>query len=184
MKYIIEHLDPEVFEWCLIEYQHISEIVGKENLIFTNVKKDAEKLEGLGEIHSESVKELGFDNACLLDLDGEKTLAPDDKRFDYLIFGGILGDDPPQKRTALHLGDMNLEKRNLLDKQMSTDTAVLVAKKIIDGTTIDKIEFKDGIEIEIEEDESVMLNFRYVIEDGKPVLSEELIEHLKKREEF
>ena len=39
MKFIIEHLEPELYDWCLIEYEHISKIVGKENLIFTNINK-------------------------------------------------------------------------------------------------------------------------------------------------
>ena len=45
MKFIIEHLEKKLFEWCLIEYEHISKIVGKNNLIITNVKKsDLSKL--------------------------------------------------------------------------------------------------------------------------------------------
>ena len=35
MKFIIEHLEDEVWEWCILEYRHMSEFVGKENLIFT-----------------------------------------------------------------------------------------------------------------------------------------------------
>ena len=40
MKFIIEHLEPEedISKWCFFEYEHISEIVGEDNLIFTNVK--------------------------------------------------------------------------------------------------------------------------------------------------
>jgi ribosome biogenesis SPOUT family RNA methylase Rps3 len=184
MKYVIEHLEPEMYEWCLIEYRHISKIVGKESLIFTNVKKGAEKLEGLGEVHPESVKELGLKNVCLLDADAKETLSPADKKFGYLVFGGILGDNPPQKRTAKHLGSLKAEQRNLLEKQMPTDTAVFVAKKIIDGTAIDKINFKDEIEVPTGEGESAIFPFRYVLVDGKPLISEELIEHLKKSDDF
>ena len=44
--YIIEHLEPELYEWCLIEYKEISKIAGKENLWFSNINpKDKKKLE-------------------------------------------------------------------------------------------------------------------------------------------
>ena len=38
--YVIEHLEPRIYRWCVIEYKHISKIVGKENLWFTNGKRD------------------------------------------------------------------------------------------------------------------------------------------------
>ena len=49
MKVIIEHLEPELYDWCLIEYEHISKIAGKGNLIFTNIKnkKETEKLKNM-----------------------------------------------------------------------------------------------------------------------------------------
>ena len=45
MKFIIEHLENEVYEWCLIEYENMSKVVGKENLIFT--KTSSSKLKNL-----------------------------------------------------------------------------------------------------------------------------------------
>ena len=68
MKFIIEHLEPRLFKWCIIEYTHISEIVGKDNLIFTNIREnDIKKLEKLGEVYTKSVKKMNFDNSCVLD---------------------------------------------------------------------------------------------------------------------
>ena len=64
-KFIIEHLEPRLWKWCLVEYRHISEIVGKRNLIFTNVKKLGEKLKDLGKVESKSVKEMNLKNACV-----------------------------------------------------------------------------------------------------------------------
>ncbi|MBW2977280.1 hypothetical protein KY331_00390 [Candidatus Woesearchaeota archaeon] len=182
MKYIIEHLEPELHEWCLLEYKHISEIVGKNNLIFTNVKDGADNLEGLGKVRKESIKELNFKRICILDPFAEKTLSNQDKeKFDYLIFGGILGDYPMKKRTKAELSDkMDVEKRNIGKEQMSTDTAVYVVKGIIEGKKLEDFEFKDEIEIEIGEGESIQLPFRYVIINGKPLLPKGLIEHLKK----
>jgi ribosome biogenesis SPOUT family RNA methylase Rps3 len=185
MRFVIEHLEPEVFDWCLIEYKHISKIVGKENLIFTNVTEGKDKLEAFGEVHECSVKELGLQNACVLDPEGKKTLSSADSKFDYLIFGGILGDNPPKKRTGPELSSkLDFEKRNLGKEQMSTDTAVYVSKKIIDGKKLSDLKFKDNIEIELEEDESVELPYRYVIEHGKPVLPDGFVEFLRNREEF
>lgn len=190
MKYIIEHLEKEVYEWCLIEYEHISKIVGKENLIFTDVKNnsDKKKLISFGEVYSESIHFLinnvfAGKRLCLLDLDAEKTLSPSDKNeFDFLVFGGILGDYPPKARTKELLGDLKCEKRNLWKEQMSTDNAVYTAKKIISGTEIGKIKFKDEIEIWINDKESTILPYRYVLAGGKPLISKKLLGYLKKGE--
>jgi ribosome biogenesis SPOUT family RNA methylase Rps3 len=185
MKYVIEHLEPEAYDWCLVEYKHISKIVGAGNLIFTNVKKGKEKLKALGEVHDSSVKELNLKNACVLDPEAGKTLSTADKKFDYLIFGGILGDFPPKKRTGIELSSkLDFEKRNLGKEQMSTDTAVYVSKKIIEGKKLSDIKFKDEIELDVDEGESVELPYRYVIEDGKPVLPDGFVEFLRNREEF
>ena len=185
MRYIVEHLEPEVYDWCLIEYNHISKIVGKENLIFTNVKNGKQKLKGLGEVKEKSVAELGLKNTCVLDLDADIELHPDDKKFDYLIFGGILGDFPPKKRTKAELSSkLKGEKRNLGNKQMPTDTAVYVAKNIIEGKKLNEFEFKDEIEIDIREGESIILPFRYVVENNKVILPDGFVEFLKKRKGF
>jgi len=188
MKYIIEHLEPRLYMWCLIEYRHISKIVGKENLIFTNIKtaKQRKKLYGLGKVYRENVKvlaEITFKRVCLLDAGQKKTLSPND-RFDFLVFGGILGDDPPKKRTMQELGSLKIPRRNIGNKQMPTDNAVYTAKKIMSGTPIDKIKFIDGIEIKLLEGESVIFPFRYVMADGKPLVSSELIQYLKRKKGF
>ena len=183
MKYIIEHIELEMYEWCVIEYRHISKTVGKENLIFTNIKKGKEKLAGLGEIKEEPVNQLSLKNACLMEMDGKKTLGSKDK-FDYLVFGGILGDHPPQGRTLKHFKDWKGEKRNLGTVQMSTDNAVMASKLIVEGAEFSKLNFKDEIEIPIEEGQSVIFPFRYLMINGKPFISDELVEYLKKTNEF
>jgi len=186
MKYIIEHLEPRLYKWCILEYKHISEIVRKNNLIFTNIKSGSDKLKGLGKIYRESIKELDLKRVCILDPFAEKILSFKDKeKFDYLVFGGILGDFPMKKRTKKELSDkMNVEKRNLGKKQMSTDTAVYVAKGIIEGKKLEDFKFQDEIEVEIKEGESVILPFRYVVEKGKPILPKGFVEFLKKRKQF
>ena len=98
--YIIEHLEPRLWKWCVIEYKHISQLVRKENVWFTNLKKGSKELEQYGRVIPQPVKELSLPRSCLLDPDAPITLTPQDaKSFDYFIFGGILGDYPPKKRT-------------------------------------------------------------------------------------
>ena len=152
MKYVIEHLEEELFDWCFLEYKSMSEAVGKENLIITNLKKieDREKLSEIAEVKEESVLELNYDNSCLLDMSAEKELSPENK-FDYLVFGGILGDHPPQERTVKFLAKLKAEKRHLGEMQMTTDNAVLVSKLITEGKKLSEIKFIDNPSFEMED---------------------------------
>lgn len=191
MKFIIEHMEPEVYEWCLMEYKHISKIVGKSNLIFTNASKGKSKLEKLGIVYKESITKMldKFPKICLLDMDAEKTLKIKDKaEFNYFLFGGILGDNPRKHRTGELREKMKTETRNLGDRQMSTDTAVYVTKKILDGRKFRDFRFAEEVEIVLNEDEmsgeSVILPFRYVIENDEVVLPEGFIEYMKKKKTF
>ena len=180
-KYIIEHLEEELYDWCFLEYKSISGIVGKENLIISNIKKpeDREKLAGIADAREESVLQIAPENACLLDMDAENELSPDDK-FDFLVFGGILGDHPPQKRTIKFLAGLKAEKRHLGKMQMATDNAVLAAKMIVDGKKLSEIKFIDNPSIPMEEGLDLELPYRFVDKDGKPFIREELLEHIRK----
>lgn len=185
MKYIIEHLDKQLYKWCLIEYKHISEIVGRDNLIFTNVKeKDFAKLKNLGKFYSQRASELGLKNICILDPEAERTLSREDSKFEYMLLGGILGNNPALQRTKKEFGNLNFEKRNLGKGQMSTNTAAFVAKEILKGKELKDFKFQDTIEIEIKEGESIILPFRYVLINEKPILPEGFVEFLKKRKGF
>ena len=192
MKFVIEHLEPELYDWCVIEYEHISKIVGKGNLIFTNIKnkKEGNKLKKHGATHKESVSESDFKKICVLSQYSEKTLKTSDKnKFVHLVFGGILGDNPAKKRTIkltkkLEKEGLNFETGNLGKKQMPTDTAVYVAKKILEGKKLGDFKFVDELEIEINENESVNLNFRFAVDDDKPVINEKLVDYVRKKDEF
>lgn len=192
MKFVIEHLETELYEWCLIEYGHISKIVGKNNLIFTNIKnkKEQEKLKKLGIVYEEIISELKFENLCVLSQYAKKTLATDDKsKFKYFIFGGILGDNPAKKRTNTIINNLRnkkikFEERNLGKIQMPTDVAVFVTEKILEGKRLSDLRFVDEIEIEINQSESVTLPFRYVVDNNKVIISEKLVEYLRRRKEF
>ena len=183
--FIIEHLDPKVWEWSFIEYRHISHHVGKNNLWFTNVKDGAAKLRKLGKVFRESVTALKPANACILESKGKQTLAPADKKFDYFIFGGILGDYPEVGKS--HVIMKKLPKttvKNLGKDQMSTDTAVLVTKTILGGTPMSKIPFQNGVEIEIGSMESIELPYKYILRDGEPHLPPGLVTMLRKQKGF
>lgn len=203
MKFIIEHLDKRLYKWCFLEYKHISMVVGRDKVMFTNISgvKSKQKLLKYGIVHDKSIvnlNEIDEKRICVLDPFAEKILTTGDKlKFDYFIFGGILGDYPPQKRTAgfcdrLKKARIKFETRNLGKEQMSTDTAVYAAKKILDGKDIKKLsdlKFKDTIIIKINENEEVELPFRYVVEKDKQgkeiiILPDGFVEFLKKRKGF
>lgn len=79
----------------------------------------------------------------------EKELEPSDfDNYDSFIFGGILGDHPPQDRTK-ELRNEGFELRKLTKIQMSTDTAVLASKIIMyDKVKLNDIPFVEEPEIE------------------------------------
>ena len=187
--YIIEHLETDLYEWCIIEYKHISKIVGKENLWITNLPKGSPQLSLYAKIISESVTKLKLDSKeiCILDPEAESTLTTADKNnFKYFIFGGILGDHPPRKRTQDELTKFipNVQTRNIGKEQMSTDNAVYVVHKILSGTPIEKIQFQDEIEIPLRDGESTIFPYRYALVNGKPLISPELIKYLKNKEDL
>lgn len=189
-KFIIEHLDPQLWKWCYIEYKHISEIVGKRNLIFTNIKKDSDKykLSSLGKVYFKSIKELVLAKKidprkmCILDPSAKQTLNPKDK-FDYILLGGILGDYPRKKRTKKELTDKigDSPARNLSAYQMSTNTAAYVAWKIINGTSLDNIKFRRKLTVKINECEEIELPFSFVEENGELILPEGYIKLIKEK---
>jgi len=191
MKFVIEHLEPELYEWCLIEYGHISQILGKSNVIFTNInKKYKNKVNKYGIVYENGISELNFKSICVLIQYSNKTLATADKnRFKYFVFGGILGDNPAKKRTnqitnRLKNKKIEFETRSLGNKQMPTDTAVYVAKKILEGKKLNDFKFVDELEIEINENESIVLPFRYVVDDNKLIISDKLVKYLRRRKGF
>lgn len=183
--YVIEHLEPRVFPWCKLEYAHISKWVGKFNLLFTNTANTF--LKTVGRVEKKKAKQLTFEKACVLDPDSPVLLTPAiARKFETFIFGGILGDDPPKERTKVELSasDLPYPRFNLGKEQMSTDTAVIVTKLIVDGTPLDKLTFQQGIEIEINDSESVSLPYKYLVINGKQLFAPGLVDKLKKQKTF
>lgn len=173
-----------MWEWCVIEYKNISKIVGAGNLWFTNVpRRDFAKIKKFGKVFEESVKDMKLENACLFDMESDKRLLPSEAgKFSYFIFGGILGDNPPRKRTGEELTRFmkNVCVRNIGKSQFSTDSAVFVVKEICSGKRLEEIKFVDEIEVRINKIESTSLPYKYPLKNGKPTISKELVKYLKK----
>ncbi len=185
--YIIEHLEPRMWKWCLIEYRHISKIVGKKNLWITNVNNGSDRLKNIGNVIKKSVSELRLKNVCVLDPEAKKTLTPNEaKKFDYFVFGGILGDYPPRKRTKKELTSRlkGAVARNIGKKQMSTDNAVYVVSRIVKGKKLNDMKFVNKLIIRINENEETVLPYRYVVVNGKALVGVELVRYLKKKKGF
>ncbi len=184
--FIIEHLEEKVWKWCLFEYEHISKIVGKNNLWFTNIKSsDAKKLSKFGQVFKQSVKSMALQKTCVLDPEAPKPLLKSDGKFQFFIFGGILGDYPARKRTKEELSSFmpESEKRNLGKEQMATDNAVYVTKQILGGKS-SSLKFQEGVTIKINKIESTDLPFKYVQVNGKPLISKKVINYLKNKKGF
>ena len=184
--FIIEHLEPKLWEWCVIEYKNISKIIGKSNLWFTNIREKGKLLEKYGRVIKESVKDLNLKNVCLLDPQAKEQLnSKEAKKFDYFIFGGILGNNPPERRTSALSDHIKFaKKRNLGKAQLSTDSAVFVVKQILEGKKLIEMKFQDSAEIKINNVESIILPYKYPIKNNKVFMSNELIKYLKNKKGF
>ncbi len=178
--YLIEHLEPKLWQWCKIEYVQMARDVGVKNLLITNCTS---KMKGV-RTTKESVRTMKLGETCILDPGAAKTLtSADAKTFGAFIFGGILGDDPPRERTAIEL-NISGKRRNLGKEQMSTDTAVRVVWKIANGKRLEELQFVDGITVSLKQGEEILLPYRYLVRNGKPVFARGLKVFLKKNKGF
>jgi len=191
--FVIEHLEPVLGRWTWIEYKHASEIVGKENLIITNVKnlREAEKLREIAcAVYNQSVSELSIPKEKLIVLDPKSDipLHPEDiVDGSYIVIGGIMGDHPPKGRTRKLLTNrlLGVKTRNIGRKQFSIDGAAYVAKKVSEGVELSSIKVRRKLEIVVRRNDFyehiVELPYAYPVDDkGKVVVSKELISYLRK----
>ena len=110
---------------------------------------------------------------CLLDLKAAEPLrATDGTHFRLFLFGGILGDNPPRGRTDVLLPHFP-HRRHLLQRQLATDTAVLVTSIVVnDGRELTEVPFLDEPELASAEDPGstvAMTGFSYVSDRYDPV---------------
>ncbi|KAJ3800974.1 SAM-dependent RNA methyltransferase [Lentinula aff. detonsa] len=227
--YIIEHMEEDdevsrvVPPWVELEYAHMRKLAGLGSQVhFTHLSKsssdslNAKFIEKASDgqanaiCHESGVLDLikerlggSLEKVCLLDPKAEKELSPEDGdgRFEWFLFGGILGDDPPRDRTA-ELRVLGFPSRHLGPTQMTTDTALGVTKRVVqDKVPLDKIPYIDHPTIKFNAKESVEMPFRllkfgivsnrqseYIAENGEPLLPpgmrELLFEDMNKGFEF
>nr|ODN86059.1 hypothetical protein L203_04560 [Cryptococcus depauperatus CBS 7841] len=183
--------------WVTLEYAHMLSLVGPLSTVhFTSLSPSsipplASALSNAAKAKPTTLPILDLLSSlsppvdprrvCLLDPKAEKVIAPEDaERFDVFLYGGILGDDPPRDRTG-ELRKLGFEGRHLGEKQMTTDTAVGVTKRVVeDKVSLDDIPFVDFPTIHFNKVESIEMPFRYVKDDeGEPILPPGMKEHLK-----
>lgn len=197
--YIIEHMEEGLEKWCKLEYRHICQIISPERVIFLKACFDAkdlvdgesspptcmsEELETLLTKESANTSLPDWDRICLLDMDADEALEPDDVcKFDALVFGGILGNITTNDDGTYGSDDRTSEirrlgfkhRRHLGPMQMTTDTAVLVSRMVLEeARVLADIPFIDSPEIDGEGGEGgeggkecvCMEGFRYVVSRG------------------
>ncbi len=186
-RIIIEHLEKVVGRWIWLEYKHVSRMVGRENLLITNIKKrrDGIKIAEIASIANLSITKLPFDRSKLIILDPRAEIALDrqDLKGDkWIILGGILGDYPPIGRTELLLskGMRDTPHRNIGRHQFSIDGAVFIVLQMAKGKSLKNIPITLNPEIIITDNYSVTLPFAFPQVDGKPLFAPGLIGYLKR----
>ncbi|KAF9963756.1 hypothetical protein BGZ70_007219 [Mortierella alpina] len=173
-NYIIEHMEEGMHDWCKLEYEHMVSVCGADHIYFTalTAKTLADMPETLSKAHchTEDILTMGdripHEKVCLLDPSSPYPLCPEDAdKYDFFLFGGILGDDPPRDRTG-ELRKLGFATRHLGAIQMTTDTAVNVTRRVVEGKVpLDKIPFIDHPEIKLRKKETVTMPFRYIAKE-------------------
>lgn len=205
MKYIIEHMEQGFSEWVVLEYAQIIREVGPENLVLSSLPQGTQHkdipqlllelglrwtthdLLHLQEAFPE-LEPVSNGRVCLLDPRAPQDIdASEGGKFDYFVFGGILGDHPPRDRTSeIKKQYPNLVVgRRLGDKQMTTDTAVRTTQLIVEKRVpLNEINFIDYPEFRFNENEATEMPFRYVVDDrGNPILPDGMLDLIKKDSE-
>ncbi|KAF8160900.1 SAM-dependent RNA methyltransferase [Crassisporium funariophilum] len=195
--YVIEHMEEDeetpkaIPPWVELEYTHMRMMAGPDALVqFTHLSQSSSVFlnsafaENAGRslskfsCHQAGVLELmeqskiSLDKVCLLDPKAEKELSPEDGdgRFEWFLFGGILGDDPPRDRTS-ELRNLGFPTRHLGSIQMTTDTALGVTKLVIhDRIPLNEVPYIDHPTIRFNSKESVEMPFRYIADGKEPRL--------------
>ncbi|UXD21222.1 hypothetical protein IPA_01480 [Ignicoccus pacificus DSM 13166] len=187
---VIENLE-EPSEWLFIEYEHAFQLLGKD-LLITNVKHPELKefLRSLGIAFEERsvVEILGRLPRpwVVLDPKGKKALEPEEAR-GTVIVGGILGSHPPKGRTWRELTSRlprDVLVRNIGEGQFTIDGACAVAYLISRGKRLEEIEIMKGLRVKMPSMPGMEgyeeIPYWYPVIDGKPFVSQKLIEYLKR----
>ncbi len=189
MLWVIEHLE-NLSEWVKLEYAHCSKIIGRKNLLFTNVRAANERkvLGRWGGVDARSATEI-FEKEKIIVLEpkaqGSMLTATDFKKHKKILIGGILGDFPARGRTQELITSKlkNSVPRSLGIYQFSIDGAAFVARKIQL-----KQEKELGIlnqpEIELNDEHSIELHYAVPVFRGKLIFTPGLVDYLKREESW
>ncbi len=194
IKVIIEHCESYLSKWLWLEYENTSKIIGRSNLIFTNIKSNSiyGKLKEIGNVKRESIIDLissgriSSNKVIILDPNSNKQLSPNDfqNNTNFIVIGGILGDYPPKKRTT-KLISSNLpqcRKRSLGPYQFSIDGAAYMALQVFNGKSLNEIPIQIGLKINVNIYHEIYLPYAYPIANEMPLISEKLVKYLKSNE--
>ncbi len=180
---VVEHCEPILSEWLLLEYKH-AVVIWENEVVFTRVtKKTANVLKNIGRIEKEKAQDIfSHKSSVVLDPQAEKPLTPSDcKKFDVIIVGGLLGYEKPKGRTKKMISNRSdFQQRNLGPYQLSIDGAVFVAKAICLGMTLKDIEIASEIEIIHDKVHSTILPFGYPVIQNILIITPGLVEYLAK----
>ncbi|KAF8801248.1 DUF431-domain-containing protein [Phlegmacium glaucopus] len=183
--------------WVELEYAHMRMLAGPDaHVQFTNLSKSSSDFlvsafksstaasseshcslsqfscHQMGVLDLMHASDILLEKVCLLDPKAEKELSPEDGdgRFQWFLFGGILGDDPPRDRTS-ELRMLGFPTRHLGPVQMTTDTALGVTKLVVhDRISLNEILYVDHPTIKFNAKESVEMPFRYITDGPEPRL--------------
>ncbi|EPQ50758.1 DUF431-domain-containing protein [Gloeophyllum trabeum ATCC 11539] len=192
-------------EWVVLEYQHMRALAGASSTVhFTHLSQastdsltalfsaspqPSSSESGLAAAYAHTTPILPFlssmqiplERVCLLDPKAPQEISPADAaEFDCFLLGGMLGDDPPRDRTS-ELRALGFPSRHLGPVQMTTDTALGVTKKVVeDKIPLSEIPYVDFPTIRFSAKESVEMPFRYISQDGSPLLPPGMKDLLKR----
>ncbi|HIK00115.1 TPA: hypothetical protein H1016_01070 [archaeon] len=188
MLWVIEHLE-NLSEWVKLEYAHCSRIIGKRNLLFTNVRAETERsfLRKFGKVEEKSAVELfAKEKIIVLEPRAGKFLAGGDfKKYKNILIGRMLGDFPQRGRTFELLTSKlkNAVPRSLGNYQFSIDGAAFVARKIQLKQEKD-LGILNQPEIELSDEHSIELHYAVPVFKGKIIFTPGLVSYLKNEESW
>lgn len=183
VKVVIEHLEPWLSKWLWIEYAHASKLL-EGRVEFTNVKKSShrETLSVIGSSVKESALELyPHEELIILDPRAEEPLKPEDLGSStVLLIGGILGSHPPRGRTWKLLTSKapRARARNLGREQFTIDGSAYLALKVAQGFKLNELHIRRGLVVKAPP-VTIYLPYAYPLDNGKPVVSRQLLKYLK-----
>ncbi|MEM1612488.1 MAG: RNA methyltransferase [Desulfurococcaceae archaeon] len=188
---VIEHCEPDLSPWLILEYRHASLIYGRDHVIFTNVPERYHKLLArYGKVRCESVialvsnGEMKLEEIIVLDPRAETPLTYQDlATAKYVIVGGILGDHPPRGRTHQYITSRlphSVKSRNIGNGQYSIDGATYYIDYLWRNKDLARFKYVDGIYIETDQG-YVYLPYRYPLVNSRPLIANGLEYYLKYR---